>query len=1708
MAAVAACLKQEPDEAVDVRVSADAQLAELFDILAPVTGQEAQADAVGYKEDADGCILIDDSDDEEGEEQLGQELAGRSADSPGAAALTPPDPPSGAAAGAAGAGPSGSAARDGQPARSAAQPQALAEATDPAAGAEPKGAGNCSVSVPRLIDTGDGAGRLLPEGQQGQPEQQGLQGQARGSAGVNTAVLEAPPQDPDGPVASPVPAGPGETAPSGQQDHEPDGGALQPQPVGEPAEPVGMSNGSNASSSACDITLRIYGNRSVAWITRAQARAMFSGDGSGEVTLLITQRYQPQPADSTAPASLPSTPEGSDPPPRLAAATLGKVEGSRWGLWVRRPALEALGVGDVPAPPELLLRVEPAGELCARVAVLPTPPPLGAPPLRAAPLPALPLQVGPPEAEAAVARVRRCGSGTISEADVPPRGGSAVRRRGRRRARARGEDSDSDWVGGEPRRMRGGRAASRSRGGGGRGRSGGRGLGRGRGRRPSSEESAPAAAGGAAANSLQLLWALKQGLALAARSQQVTPPGACSVALSAEDVTSGRVTLNRGLTLPSRGLSELIHGPGPFPMALNLSLEGGQQGGGGSAGGSGGPDGGGSGGAATSWEAALSESAAGATCLQLSGLAPILARLGAAAGDRLLFLPNESPTAFTVRLHRAAAVPADPSGSQDPAAAASPSAPAPTDRSAPSASGLPPAGPPPTSGQQRLGVPLCPAPSLPQPHAAPPPLPQSTVTAALRAFIQALPRRGGPLQPGSREPAAPAWAPRPDRVGTGGRRGGGRAGAATSTTGAPHEGAAPAVPRAVRRRRPSRLALEVLHDALRSSEPGSDSGSEHEEEQGQGQAASAAAGGSASGGGGAAAGCGLAEEQPQLRTPAAAGAEAAGGEPVCATAAERDTARAGGAAAASVGAGQQPQAAPGLANAGLANGGPAADATDAVTDAGISDWEGGPSGLAVRRPRRRFPSSPGASGWRRSAAQLLPASPAEPADAPQALEPAAPDALDWAEEGTASGPALQRRASSVGARSVTSSAGDAPAGGQGQAQALRAAHEQPLPAPAASAQPSPSAAAGPAHCQRHVTMVGPGGAEDAPSVGSGGAAHWEGSGPANLGAQGSIGGLQQPATPSAPARVATAMASPQPLTRKRSREPGDGSGCVDEAEPGGEGSCVPAPQRRRLASPNEAARVRQGAYTADPAAAVPAAVMAGSAASGAMAEAPTEAPKESQPAPALNEPTPADAPACPHAQRPLPAPDGGCGAGGGVPLRLVYAHGSSQQSELPVGGGGSVGEVSLGAAEGLGAAAGSAGLEGTASGSDGAAGEQPAPPHLALTEEQRKRLPAPSLSAAHLQGCALSRDAVPPPALQPGELRLCGLTFHPELAPGVRSAMEAWEAGLAEQLAADGLTGGLADAKPERAQIRVLGAPALDAAGIRPYIIVGNLAELLGLRARWDAPLPEHAPQLGPGSLAPGPDEGRGGAGLFAAAALRKGAVLGVMGGYVMPKAAARRFRDQAFLFLPDDAKAELAARAVSGAGEGDVWELVESAFRLPMPGSPDTCDLSMLGYGSLAALINDPRREPRSWVEGNDVGDEGGAAARAANCAVVPVSVRGLTLPVVVALRDIQPGDQLLRNYGAEWWHAHEQAWGTAEDRGLTAQAALHPRAAEPGLAGSGDGSGREEAMPQAETALEGGEAGQAEPEANPAQPLGKRPRSRSASPQPGQWQRLDVAG
>ncbi|KXZ48084.1 hypothetical protein GPECTOR_30g179 [Gonium pectorale] len=294
----------------------------------------------------------------------------------------------------------------------------------------------------------------------------------------------------------------------------------------------------------------------------------------------------------------------------------------------------------------------------------------------------------------------------------------------------------------------------------------------------------------------------------------------------------------------------------------------------------------------------------------------------------------------------------------------------------------------------------------------------------------------------------------------------------------------------------------------------------------------------------------------------------------------------------------------------------------------------------------------------------------------------------------------------------------------------------------------------------------------------------------------------------------------------------------------------------------------------------------------------------------------------------------------------------------------------------------------------------------------------------------------------PGQVRVCGLTFDAALAPAVASAQAAWLAGLGRELRY---------ADPTRDQL-ALGLSGT-AKQLSRAVVCNKLARLLGLEGdngRPDVPLPE-GPVLLESALQPCGDPARGGAGLQAAMAIKRNAALGVLGGYVMPAGTARDFMS----YGHKQCRPEVAARltvAVEGirADMAMAWRLLAGAFRMPLPaglrlregsdnaGAPTSpFELSMLGYGNLTALVNDPRVNPRDWTPGNDVDSQ--EAADRANCTVVPVSVRGLVLPVLVALRDIAPGEQLLRDYGADWWHDLAAAWEVAEDAGVSLPHLLH---------------------------------------------------------------------
>ncbi|PNH08639.1 hypothetical protein TSOC_004793 [Tetrabaena socialis] len=192
------------------------------------------------------------------------------------------------------------------------------------------------------------------------------------------------------------------------------------------------------------------------------------------------------------------------------------------------------------------------------------------------------------------------------------------------------------------------------------------------------------------------------------------------------------------------------------------------------------------------------------------------------------------------------------------------------------------------------------------------------------------------------------------------------------------------------------------------------------------------------------------------------------------------------------------------------------------------------------------------------------------------------------------------------------------------------------------------------------------------------------------------------------------------------------------------------------------------------------------------------------------------------------------------------------------------------------------------------------------------------------------------PPLQPGELRLCGVTFHPSLAAAMRGGMARWEAATLERVAAQGLCGGLAYASPQSIQVYVRDAQAPSGHSLSGSLICARLARLVGLvgpgGGRSDAPLPEGALWLAAeAGLWRCADPARGGYGLAAGAVVRKNAVVGVVRGYVMPGAPAEGFVAAGYRHCRPEVRAEL-ARAVGGtsADVSTSWRLLVGSYCMP----------------------------------------------------------------------------------------------------------------------------------------------------------------------------------
>ncbi len=204
-------------------------------------------------------------------------------------------------------------------------------------------------------------------------------------------------------------------------------------------------------------------------------------------------------------------------------------------------------------------------------------------------------------------------------------------------------------------------------------------------------------------------------------------------------------------------------------------------------------------------------------------------------------------------------------------------------------------------------------------------------------------------------------------------------------------------------------------------------------------------------------------------------------------------------------------------------------------------------------------------------------------------------------------------------------------------------------------------------------------------------------------------------------------------------------------------------------------------------------------------------------------------------------------------------------------------------------------------------------------------LPAASLTPATLCGYVASEQQIPPVRSDAGELRLCGLTFHPHVATDTRVALDTWLAAL---------PGPLSEARPNTQQVYVgrlgedvpeghrawveehahvaaalrEGQAAVERHGLSPGRIARGVASLLGWFREWDGAWPEGRLELE--GMEPCRDKCRGGRGLRAVRRLAASSVVGVCGGYVMPGDLAKTFVARGFQWCGPEAKAELDRRA------------------------------------------------------------------------------------------------------------------------------------------------------------------------------------------------------
>ncbi|KAG2495301.1 hypothetical protein HYH03_006573 [Edaphochlamys debaryana] len=318
----------------------------------------------------------------------------------------------------------------------------------------------------------------------------------------------------------------------------------------------------------------------------------------------------------------------------------------------------------------------------------------------------------------------------------------------------------------------------------------------------------------------------------------------------------------------------------------------------------------------------------------------------------------------------------------------------------------------------------------------------------------------------------------------------------------------------------------------------------------------------------------------------------------------------------------------------------------------------------------------------------------------------------------------------------------------------------------------------------------------------------------------------------------------------------------------------------------------------------------------------------------------------------------------------------------------------------------------------------------------------PAASITHLHGYVRPGRGLPP--LRPGELRLCGLTFHPAVASFVRAAhaqCDSLERSQQGPLLLHGQDSHHAAAAAPAAalQLSILGvdagsggagAEAFLAHGLDRGTLCASLACLLWLAGQGGGEggggggggaakgsLPEGT--VARTGLAARRDPGGGEVWLEATEPIGRGAAVCVVGGYVMRRGAAEVRVAAGPGVLP----------ARSGGAGGGIGAGPRRRWWRPWL-SGGSLVLSQLGYGGVGALVADPLTACIAAADRAQGGTPPGPASQP-NCAVLAVCARGVLLPVLVALRDIGPGERLLRGFGAGWCGELAAAWEGCEGGG-----------------------------------------------------------------------------